>query len=261
MKPDVVVDIGNSRMKWGLLSDPRSRGGNQAQRIQELATLPLDDADAWAVQWAQWQLFGPALWVVASVNTAAEQRFLQWLQHRQERGHAGRIELISNYDRLRLCVAVDEPQRVGLDRLLNAVAANRLREGRAAIIVDAGSAVTVDWVDASGSFRGGVIFPGLRLMAKALHDYTALLPFVEVPKKPAPLGDSTTTAIQSGVYYAAAGAIDTHIRLLDEANCEPAIVFLTGGDAHVLYSAVTRQVILWPEMTLEGIRIAAEGMP
>ena len=78
-------------------------------------------------------------------------------------------------------VELEHPDKVGIDRLLNAVAANRRRQEHvAAILVDAGSAVTVDYLDGNGVFRGGAIFPGFRLMARALHDYTALLPIVDI---------------------------------------------------------------------------------
>ena len=90
-----------------------------------------------------------------------------------------------------VCVIVDHrqvpirmdltaPDKVGIDRLLNALAAiARVPPNTTAIVIDAGSAVTVDLVDATGTFGGGSIFPGLRLMAQALHSFTAQLPLVE----------------------------------------------------------------------------------
>ena len=84
---------------------------------------------------------------------------------------------------LPLRVELEKPDHVGIDRLLDAVAVNSRRApGVPAVIIDAGSAVTVDLVDGAGAFRGGAILPGLRLMAKSLHDYTALLPLIELPR-------------------------------------------------------------------------------
>src|SRR5439155_21245354 len=112
---------------------------------------------------------------------------------------------------------VVKPEHVGIDRLLNAVAArNRLMAAKSIVIIDAGSAVTVDWVDKDGVFRGGAIFPGLQMMAKALHDYTAALPMVEdnrsTPRHILP-GNSTESAIRGGVFWAVAGGIRALTRL------------------------------------------------
>src|SRR6185312_8188631 len=105
---------------------------------------------------------------------------------------------------LPLRVLVQQLDHVGIDRLLDAVAANSRRPaGVPAIIIDAGSAVTVDLVDEAGAFTGGAILPGLRLMAKALHDYTALLPLVDPPTQAPPLpGTATIPAIESGIFWA-----------------------------------------------------------
>jgi type III pantothenate kinase len=153
-----------------------------------------------------------------------------------------------------------------MDRLLNAVAAkSRIQREAPIILVDAGSAVTVDWVDETGTFRGGAIFPGFALMAKALHDYTAQLPDIGVPARPARAlpGTNTREAIEAGVFWAVAGGVQALIRQLEaaeRAGPRPA-VFLTGGDASLLAEVLESSVHIWPEMTLEGIRLAAEALP
>jgi type III pantothenate kinase len=129
------------------------------------------------------------------------------------------------------------------------------------VVVDAGSAITVDWVDAAGAFCGGAILPGLRLMALALHEHTAFLPLIPIPNgaPPAP-GTSTPAAMELGVFWSAVGGVlavlDAYRRRFD---AEPA-VFLTGGDAASLHSALGPRVTYWPEMTLEGARLAAEAL-
>jgi type III pantothenate kinase len=160
-------------------------------------------------------------------------------------------------------VLLEHPDRVGIDRLLNAVAASRrVPRGIPAVLIDAGSAITVDWLDERGAFAGGAIFPGLRLMANALHDYTALLPLVELHYPPPPLpGTSTITAMQAGVFWAAAGGIQALITQLNAQASTAAKVFLTGGDGPLIAQAMNHDIDLWPNMTLEGIRIAAETMP
>src|SRR5205085_7856667 len=108
------------------------------------------------------------------VHPARRQRLADWLLARGDE-----VEVVVSPGRLPLATALPQPEKAGIDRLFNAVAVNsRRRPNAAAVVVDAGSAVTVDLVDEHGVFRGGAILPGLRLMAQALHDYTALLPAV-----------------------------------------------------------------------------------
>ena len=185
------------------------------------------------------------------------------------------MRLLARHDRLPLEVRTESPERVGVDRLLNAVAANSwLRRGpkgrqpRPAVIVDAGTAVTVDFVSPDGAFEGGAIFPGRRLMAAALHDYTALLPLVVGAEScPPPFGKNTIAAIEAGIHHAVAGGINQLIRGQRGALCPEVkhsarfVVFLTGGDAPLLQHSLDNRAVLWPEMTLEGLRLSAEALP
>lgn len=253
MKVDMVVDIGNSRMKWGWCANGT---------VEQSVSLPPDDDAAWDRQLTAWKAHAPRRWAITSVHFMRRDRLLEWLEWR---GH--QVIVVDRGSTLPLAVLVDQPEQVGMDRLMNAVAAESRRGGKPAIIVDAGTAVTVDVVDETGAFRGGAIFPGLRLMAKALHDYTALLPLVEISTTPPDvIATSTTTAIQMGVFYAVVGGINAHISLIDRTVRVISQIFLTGGDARLLRQFVYTQaefdqVVLWPEMTLEGIRIAAEAQP
>src|SRR5262249_49663366 len=121
--------------------------------------------------------------------------------------------LIERAADLPLVVNLDHPDRVGIDRLLDAVAANVLRAPeQAAIVIDSGTATTVDLVSAAGAFEGGATLPGLELGARALHQYTALLPLIDVPKmleqpRVAPLGKDTPRAMESGLWHGQVGAI------------------------------------------------------
>ena len=172
--------------------------------------------------------------------------------------------MVDRVQQLPLQVSLEQPDTVGIDRLLNAVAAVQHPSGGRvpAIIVDAGSAVTVDWVDEDGSFRGGAILPGLRLMAQALHEHTALLPLVQIDQPSPPLpGRSTDGAMQAGVYHAVAGGINELIARFTQQSASLPHIFLTGGEAELLRPAVNERAELWPEMTLEGIRLTAEAQP
>jgi type III pantothenate kinase len=249
MKPHIVVDVGNSRVKWGLCSDAA---------VSDSASLPHDDPAAWQHQLERWQLSVPLIWVAGGVHPRTCDQLADWVRRR---GDA--LTMLEFARSLPLRVEVERPDWVGIDRLLDAVAANsRRREGVPAVIVDAGSAVTVDYVDEAGAFRGGSIFPGLRLMVRALNAYTALLPLVEInhpiPPLPAP---STPTAMQAGVYWVVVGGIQALVRRLQPRQGPPAAVYLTGGDARLLEPGLEGAATVWPTMTLEGIRLSAESLP
>lgn len=243
MHVDVVVDVGNTRLKWGRCAP---------DQIAAMAPLPHDEA-AWERQWQAWAISSSSQWVLSGVAPAQRERLAGWLR---QRGVTPAV--LDDYRRLPLEVLVDEPGKVGLDRLLNAVAANSVRQPEhGAILIDAGTAVTVDYLDAAGVFRGGAIFPGLLLMAKALHDYTAMLPLVEIDAAVAPPGRNTAEAIKTGVLHAIVGGIENLARQMSEHVAPRCEVLCTGGDAPLIASALALEPRVWPEMTLEGIRLNA----
>jgi type III pantothenate kinase len=211
----------------------------------------------------RWQVTGNKQWVVSGVNPQERDALVDWLK-----AHNQRVTLLTSAGQLPLTVKLEHPDRAGIDRLLNAVAANTRRPaGGPAGLVDAGSAVTVDWLDEMGAFCGGAIFPGLHLMSAALHNYTALLPLVEIRQKSPPLpGRSTREALEAGVFWSTVGGINTvisrmaadvrHALRSTSGRATPA-VFVSGGDGSLLSSALDYPSIDWPEMTLEGLRLAA----
>lgn len=254
MKPDVVVDIGNSRMKWG-----RCSGG----AVAEMESLPLDDPGAWSEQRQRWLLAAPARWALASVNPVTAGRFVEWST---ETNPDDELLPLRSYRDIPLHFSVDAPEEVGTDRVLNTLAAHCFAHPHAAIVISVGTAVTVDLVDANGVFLGGVIFPGPRLMARSLHEHTAKLPLLEVEALPpvvAP-GKNTGDAIRAGIRASIVGAailLVNHYADLAEAPW----VFITGGAAGDLerfqFGKRFRGTRYLPTLTLEGIRIAAEALP
>ena len=251
MKPAVVADVGNTRLKWGLCSDAG---------VVEMTSLAADDPGAWQHQFQHWKLAGTLAWAVSGVHPQRRDRLVEWL-----RLQGARVLVLDNPGQLPLRVLVDRPDRVGIDRLLGAVAAkSRMRPGISAVVVDAGTAITVDCIDAAGAFRGGAILPGLRLMAAALHEHTALLPLLDSHSVSRPVfpGTSTRAAIEAGIFWAAAGGVQALLHQRDAVTlAQPLDVFLTGGDAGLLAPALAGTHPPWPEMTLEGIRLAAETQP
>ena len=126
-------------------------------------------------------------------------------------------------------IRVDEPARVGIDRLLAAFAANRLRAPqKAAIVIDLGTAITVDLVEVDGGFAGGAILPGIGTAGSALADQTDALPHIQLSHSsgpPAPLGKSTAAAIEAGLYWGAVGAIEKLVSELSRSDAEHRRIF------------------------------------
>ncbi len=149
----------------------------------------------------------------------------------------------------------DAPEAVGADRLANATAAYD-EFHRACVIVDAGTAVTVDAVSADGAFLGGAILPGIALWARALARGPALLPELSV-KGPGPaIGRSTPSAISSGTLRGLAGAVDRLTADIAEELGGSEHIVLTGGDAPHLAGLCRTRMHVRPNLTLAGLALA-----
>ena len=164
---------------------------------------------------------------------------------------------------LPLVVKLPRPDMVGVDRLLDALAANRLRTpGRPAVVVDVGSAITVDLVDADGAFLGGAILPGIAMSARALHEFTDLLPQIdmaELAEPPPALGTATVAAMRSGLFWGAVGAVR---QLVEQLTGRPATPrsFSPAVRARSSRSSMGTAAQYVPHLTLAGIALAAPGV-
>jgi type III pantothenate kinase len=197
-------------------------------------------------------------WYVASVFREAEMRLRQWAETNRPLDPYRNLEPRD----FPLHIEVDQPERVGTDRLAGAVAANRLRmPDRGAIVVDAGTAITVNAVSADGAFLGGAILPSLDMASTALSEQTDLLPLVRnhAPGKPPPaLGQSTTAAIRSGLFWGTVGAIHELINKLSQTFPTPPDLFFTGGGMRELMQQVGCNAQFVPHLVLSGIALTAK---
>ncbi len=251
--PDAVVDIGNTRAKFCRVAS--------GQLLLPVRGLPANDLPGWERLATEWEIRPGATWAVASTDPGRRDQFQAWANSRGER-----VVLIDSPRKVPIGVSVEEPDRVGVDRVLNALVARELvGAGRPAIVVSAGSAVTVDLVHEQGSFAGGAIFPGLRLMALALKEHTAALPFVDAtePMDDGPPGKNTESAMRLGILHAVAGGIDALIRETASRCTIAPVLYLTGGDmtpqlAGLIQSRHQFRSEIRPTLTLEGILRTAE---
>ncbi len=146
----------------------------------------------------------------------------------------------------------DPPEDCGLDRLLAAAAAVETI-GAPCIVCDFGTAITIDLVDESLVYRGGLIAPGIMTQLGSLHRNTAKLPDLK-PEKDAPLiGNSTASSIYSGVINGIAAMSDGMIRRMKEVFAPGARVIATGGDATVVFENSEMIEAVEPYLVLEGI--------
>ncbi len=134
---------------------------------------------------------------------------------------------------------VDVPEKVGADRLLNAVAVNGLRKpGHAAVIVDSGTAITVDVVNPAGEFLGGAILPGVLMGARAMSEFTTTLPLIDgkefLEHVPDALGRNTEAAMASGLYWGHLGAVRELVARISEQFEVPSQLYITGGALPIL---------------------------
>lgn len=250
----VAVSVGNTRTRVGVF-----RGG----RLEESeAVLNSDTARAsGAVREAVQKLDEGSAVVVASVNDPVADRVVNEVGSavRERRGEVyrfGRDFAIPVRTAMRDAAA---EAAVGQDRLLNALGAYS-RANQACIVIDAGTAITVDFVDGEGVFQGGAIGPGLNLMLRSLHEHTAALPALPYeplsPGDGTPFGKDTREAMLIGARSAARGLAHELIdRYAEFFGAYPQVI-ATGGDARALFEGDELVEHIVPELTLLGIQAA-----
>lgn len=173
-----------------------------------------------------------------------------WLQDRP-------VHLIDGRSKLPIRLDVEEPLTVGADRIVNTLAASRLF-ARDAIVVDLGTATTFDCITADGVFLGGVIAPGVLVMAETLVQRTSKLPATELVLPKHVIGRRTEECIQAGVMYGAAESIDGLVRRIKAEWPRPATpwVIATGGLSETFQPLCREWNQVDPYLTLRGLQLA-----
>ena len=271
----IAIDIGNSRVKLG-----RFDASADCEAAALGALLPI--AGPALPQPAETIAIAPPF----TGESEARQRVAEWLTENGLPGsrvvlasvnrgvEAELADLVANFEcsvlinsQLPIEIRVDAPERVGIDRLLAAIAISQLRKpNRAAIVVDLGTAITVDLVAADGAFEGGAILPGIVMAARALSEQTDALPrsrLSELEASPPAVGKSTAQAIDAGLFWGAVGAVREIIARQSDRLTTPPQVFLTGGAAPSvarLLGGPEHSVRYAPHLVLSGIALAAQAL-
>lgn len=242
----LLLDIGNSRIKWGLLDNGRiNKTGHISQaRIQDnglqalTSKLPRQVEEVFASNVAGTS-FATRLSGVVGMHCDCDVRFAR----SQKEGWG----LRNSYS---------QPRRMGVDRWVAMVGA-WAELGAACLVIDVGTALTIDAIDDSGMHLGGQIIPGSTLMTNALAEATSDIP--KVRRHPAGkeasmsmFGRSTAAAVREGVQNAIVGAVDRAFRTLHSDGIEPTAV-LTGGDASRILDALAMVPLHRPHLVLQGL--------
>lgn len=133
------------------------------------------------------------------------------------------------------------PKTLGADRLAAAVGASSLKPGKDLLIIDAGTCITYEVIDAKGNYWGGNIAPGMQMRLRALNEFTAKLPLVSAEGDVPGMGYDTETAIRSGVLRGMKYEIEGYIRSM-RSKYPKLLVFLTGGDK-INFDATIKSII------------------
>lgn len=228
---NLVLDIGNTAAKWALFEG------------RTLVESGVWDAECGKVE--KWNGVERAM-LCASGDITAWKECLDSI---------GIQPVILNH-KTPLPIGIDykTPETLGADRVAAACGAWGLHRGEPCLIVDAGTCITVDYLDAEGVYHGGAIMPGLKMSLRALNSFTAKLPLVDIDgvERATVVGRSTEESIVAGTLGATMLALAGFVALYKEKN--PALhVLLTGGDAERLTLAGANGWEMVPTLTLSGL--------
>lgn len=146
----------------------------------------------------------------------------------------------------------ETPKTLGVDRIALVCASINQFTNNNVLIIDAGTCITYDFVNSKNQYLGGAISPGLRMRYQSLHNLTANLPLLDVNMPNGIIGNSTTTAIHSGVVYGVLKEIDGVIEVYSEKYLDLTVI-LTGGDSNFLSKQLKSSIFATPNFLLEGL--------
>lgn len=243
----LLFDIGNTRLKWAV-EEAGSFIASGAFSHAELAATDCLSNYLPALQVS-------AIWV-SNVGNAASLDRLKMLA-KQDYGLRAQVITVSE-SAVGLRNAYADLDKLGVDRWVAAIGARQIVESGAVIIIDAGTAVTVDLLDQHNVYQGGAIIPGVALMHDALTSNTA---GIQSDRSSAPpiIGKSTSECVNSGVHYGLVGAVERVVKNMQRSLPRKAAIVLTGGDSKLLKQHAKYSMQLVENLVLTGVlRLASE---
>ncbi len=245
---NLLVDIGNARIKWGL-QDGDSWTDGEAQLHKGRAFKDIA-RPIWK------DLVQPERVIVSNVAGREYEKSVQtWIKRRWKvvpeflRSQASQCGVTNAYQ---------VPERLGADRWANLIAAHAYYPGPA-VIIDCGTAITIDALDAAGKHLGGLIVPGMDLMSAALVGNAAGIELTEPGSQSVSLlGSSTESAVAGGVLYTAVALVDRVCQDLRAELGRTTSMLLTGGDAGRLLPLLDTRPRHDANLVLKGLSVFAK---
>jgi type III pantothenate kinase len=243
----LAIDAGNSRVKWGwYVYDMREEEANGKVGWSSVATVSLIEFAASSDHVNPFSATheNPARIIISNVaGEGAQQLLVNWTSIFESepewvKGEREACGVRNGYE---------APEQLGPDRWAALIAARALEPGRACVVVNAGTATTVDALSAEGEFLGGLILPGVDLMRFVLHEHTGRLPlqegrFVRTPR-------NTVDAIETGCRHAQAGAVERMHRVLGGDG----VCLVSGGAGRSLIERLDLPCRYVENLVLEGL--------
>lgn len=231
---NLIVDIGNSVIKLAVAVQGKVIDMVRAESWSDDATLSF---------FRHYEKFDRG--IVASVRS---EKVPSWLNDMVTHGilffdHSTPVPIVNGYE---------TPYSLGLDRLAAAVGANNIYPKSNVLVVDCGTAITIDLVSAEGVFVGGNISLGLRTRFKALSTFTSKLPLVDISDEIPLLGKNTVDAIRAGVLNGAIFELNSYLEVLTPQYPELKVLF-TGGDAFFFDGKLKNPIFVVPNLVVLGL--------
>jgi len=249
----LTIDAGNTQTVVGLFNGPELVDN---WRIATVSERTSDELALMVQQFLGFHGFSFEAEITGVAISSGVPRVTAELRTMTERYFGFPAVVVEPGVRTGMPILYDNPKEVGADRIANAVGAYDLYGG-ASIVVDFGTATTIEAVSERGEYLGGAIFPGVEISMDALFGRAAGLRRVELSEPKHVIGTSTAESIQSGVLYGFAGQVDA---LVDRfvAELGPCEVIATGGLAEVIIPHCRTVQHFEPWLTLYGLRIIFE---
>jgi type III pantothenate kinase len=227
----LIIDIGNTNAKVAVV---RKNSFLTVERHKEVTVDVLERLLAqYPVKWA----------IYSSVRAGGDAAFSEWL-----RGKVKKVIHFTHKTAIPVKNLYGTPETLGCDRLAAAVGACTLLPATNCLVIDCGTAITIDFVGQGGEFLGGNISPGLQTRFNALHTATGKLPLGQVTETPQAMGTSTDTAVEAGVLQGARYEIEGYI----EQNASSSVIF-TGGDALFFAKHIKSPIFVVSNLVLVGL--------
>lgn len=231
---NLCIDIGNTRVKY-LFYDNDVEINYHAEEAFNINTVN-----------ELVQQYHPKLCIISSTRTIN----YQWLEYLNANCKVYNLK----EDDLEIPMVLDyeTPKTLGTDRMVAAFAAKTMFPNAVSVIINAGSCITCDVVDAEGIYQGGNISPGIKMRLQAMHEFTDALPLVHIEYHKELLGKSTVKALQNGAVKGALYEVESFLQEI-MLNYEKPNIIVTGGDSKIFAKHLKFKIFAVPNLILFGL--------